>query len=169
MNNTLSTPFLVLSHDMVKMVSFTYVENVLIYFKTVGTYSESFKIIEIHLYSRASGSMLTMLAMKIMIKDKKKKKKHLQTCGSLVPKTVVCFIFPVFLNHIFYQFYFIIWIFSFPSSWPACSLFLVWNACLTPALTCFRVHLILVWWSHHIGSPCLSSYHSLLVVVLLLS
>lgn len=74
MNNTLSTPFLVLSHDMVKMVSFTYVENVLIYFKTVGTYSESFKIIEIHLYSRASGSMLTMLAMKIMIKDKKKKK-----------------------------------------------------------------------------------------------
>ena len=74
MNNTLSTPFLVLSHDMVKMVSFTYVENVLIYFKTVGTYSESFKIIEIHLYSRASGSILTMLAMKIMIKDKKKKK-----------------------------------------------------------------------------------------------
>ena len=58
---------------MVKMVSFTYVENVLIYSKTVGIYSENFKIIEIHLYSRTSGSMLTMLAMKIMIKDKKKK------------------------------------------------------------------------------------------------
>ena len=70
MNNTLSTRFFVLSHDMLIMVSLKYVENVLIYSKTVGIYSANFKITEIHLYSRTSGSILTILAMKIMIKDK---------------------------------------------------------------------------------------------------
>ena len=70
MNNTLSTHFFVLSHDMLIMVSLKYVENVLIYSKTVGIYSANFKITEIHLYSRTSGSILTILAMKIMIKDK---------------------------------------------------------------------------------------------------
>ena len=60
MNNTLSTPFLVLSHDMLKMMSFTYVGNVLIYSKTVGLYSANFKIIEIHLYSKTAGSKLAM-------------------------------------------------------------------------------------------------------------